>query len=107
MSSIAPHSITDWATVIGSVGTVVAGAGWIVSRAFKHWIHEQLVELRPNGGGSTYDQVRKAAKDAERAAFAAERAVDSALELHGHITEISNRVSSLEQIIVKQINKDN
>lgn len=102
---IYPHSITDWATIVGGVGTLITGAGWFIGRAIKHWLHEQLVELRPNGGGSTYDQVRKAAKDAERAAFAAERAVDSAMELHGHLTELSSRVSSLEQVIVKQVSQ--
>ena len=100
-----PHSITDWTAIIGSAGTLAAGVGWFVSRAIKHWMHEQLVELRPNGGGSTYDQVRQAATDAKRAAFAAERAVDSAMELHGHLTELSSRVSSLEQVIVKQVSQ--
>ena len=99
------HSVSDWATVIGGVGTLTAGFGWFVGRAIKHWMHEQLVELRPNGGGSTYDQVRQAATDAKRAAFAAERAVDSTIELHGHLTELSSRVSSLEQVIVKQVSQ--
>jgi len=99
------HSVSDWATVIGGVGTLTAGFSWFVGRAVKHWIHEQLVELRPNGGGSTYDQVRQAATDAKRAAFAAERAVDSAMQLHGHLTELSSRVSSLEQVIVKQVSQ--
>lgn len=93
-------NIPDWATVASGVIAVGAVCFAIIGRAVKHWMHEQLVELRPNGGGSTYDIVRKVARETERAADAAEKAADSALEVHAHLEDIANRVSSLEQVIV-------
>ena len=93
-------NIPDWAAVISTGLAVAAVIGTILTRAFKHWMHEQLVELRPNGGGSTYDIVRKVARETERAADAAEKAADTALEVHAHLEDIAKRVSSLEQVIV-------
>lgn len=93
-------TVPDWATTISGVIAIGAVVSVVVSRAFKHWMREQLIELRPNGGGSTYDIVRKVARETERAADAAEKAADSALEVHAHLEDIANRVSSLEQVIV-------
>jgi hypothetical protein len=93
-------TVPDVATTISGIVAIGAVVLVVLSRAFKHWMHEQLVELRPNGGGSTYDIVRKVARETERAADAAEKAADSALEVHAHLEDIANRVSSLEQVIV-------
>lgn len=93
-------NLPDWAAVISTGLAIAAVIGAILTRAIKHWMHEQLVELRPNGGGSTYDIVRKVARETERAADAAEKAADTALEVHAHLEDIANRVSSLEQVIV-------
>jgi hypothetical protein len=93
-------TIPDWAAVISTGLAITAVIGAILTRAIKHWMHEQLVELRPNGGGSTYDIVRKVARETERAAYAAEKAADTALEVHAHLEDIAKRVSSLEQVIV-------
>jgi hypothetical protein len=93
-------SIQDWAAVISTGIAVTAVIGAVLTRAIKHWMHEQLVELRPNGGGSTYDIVRKVARETERAADAAEKAADTATEVHAHLEDIAQRVSSLEQVIV-------
>jgi hypothetical protein len=104
-------TIADIATVISGAIAVGAVVLVVVSRAFKHWMQEQLIELRPNGGGSTYDIVRKVARETERAADAAEKAADTALEVHAHLEDIASRVSSLEQVIVawtpkkKNVNK--
>jgi hypothetical protein len=93
-------NLPDWATVASGVVAIGAVFFTIAGRAAKHWIAEQLTELKPNGGGSTYDIVRKVARETERAADAAEKAADSALEVHAHLEDIANRVSSLEQVIV-------
>lgn len=93
-------SVSDWAAVISTGLAVTAIFTAILARAVKHWMHEQLVELRPNGGGSTYDIVRKVARETERAADAAEKAADTALEVHAHLEDIGKRVSSLEQVVV-------
>lgn len=91
---------TDLATIISGAIAIVGVVGAVISRAIKHWLHESLVELRPNGGGSTYDLVRKAARDAERAAHAAERAADQALDVREQVDTMIERVSNLEQIVV-------
>lgn len=93
-------SIPDWATVISCALGVGAVLFMILGRAAKHWLHEQFTELRPNGGGSTYDIVRKVARDAERAADAAEKAADTAIEVHAHLEDVLARVSNLEQTVV-------
>ena len=93
-------NLPDWAAVISTGLGLAAVFGAILTRAIKHWMHEQLVELRPNGGGSTYDIVRKVARETERAADAAERAADTAIEVHAHLEDIAKRVSGLEQVIV-------
>lgn len=87
-------TVQDYAamtTVIMAVGGVgVAVLGW----SAKHWLKDQLKEIRPNGGESTVDKVRQAAKDAARAADAAERV---ALEMD----DLKERVSNIEQVIIK------
>ena len=93
-------NIPDWATVASGVIAIGAVCFAVIGRAIKHWMHEQLVELRPNGGGSTYDIVRQVARETERAAYAAEKAADTALEVHAHLEDIAKRVSGLEQVIV-------
>jgi len=93
-------SIPDWVSTVAS-GLAIAGVfGAIVSRLIKSWLHDAMVELRPNGGGSTYDLVRKAAKDAERAAFAAERACDQAMDVREQVDTMIERVSNLEQTVI-------
>jgi len=93
-------SIPDWVSTVAS-GLAIAGVfGAIVSRLVKSWLHDAMVELRPNGGGSTYDLVRKAAKDAERAAFAAERACDQAMNVREQVDTMIERVSNLEQTVI-------
>ena len=96
-------SIPDWATTVSGTLAVLAVVGVVVSRAFKHWLGEQfheLKELKPNGGGSTYDIVRQVAMDTSRAAVAAEQAAETAKEAHENIEQILNRVSNLEQVVV-------
>ena len=93
-------NVPDWATVISTGLAIAAVLFAIAGRIAKQWIAEQLVELRPNGGGSTYDIVRKVARETERAADAAEKAAESAIEVHAHLEDIASRVSSLEQVIV-------
>jgi len=96
-------SIPDWATTVSAVLAVCAVVGVVVSRAFKHWLGEQfheLKELKPNGGGSTYDIVRQVAMDTSRAAVAAEQAAQTAKEAHVHIETILDRVSNLEQVVI-------
>jgi len=93
-------SIPDWFSTVAS-GLAIAGvAGAIISRAIKSWLHDAMVELRPNGGGSTYDLVRKAARDAERAAHAAERAADQAMDVREQVNTMIERVSNLEQTVI-------
>ena len=93
-------SIPDWFSTVAS-GLAIAGVfGAIISRLIKSWLHDAMVELRPNGGGSTYDLVRKAAKDAERAAFAAERALDQAMDVREQVDTMIERVSNLEQTVI-------
>ena len=86
-------SLADYATIISGVVAVGASVSVVIGRALKHWIGEQLSELKPNGGGSTYDGVRRAALDAQRAANAAE-------EAHAHTEQLLERVSNLEQVVV-------
>jgi len=95
-----PSNIPDIATTISGAAVIVAGIWVIASRAIKHWLHESLSELRPNGGGSTYDVIRRAAEDASRAAHAAERAADQAMDVREQIDQVLNRVSALEQVVV-------
>ena len=93
-------SIPDWVSTVAS-GLAIAGVfGAIVSRLVKSWLHDAMVELRPNGGGSTYDLVRKAARDAERAAHAAERACDQAMDVREQVDTMIERVSNLEQTVI-------
>ena len=93
-------SIPDWVSTVAS-GLAIAGVfGAVISRLVKSWLHDAMVELRPNGGGSTYDLVRKAAKDAERAAFAAERACDQAMNVREQVDTMIERVSNLEQTVI-------
>ena len=94
------HNIPDWATTISGVVAVGGVIGALLTRAIKHWLHESLVELRPNHGSSTYDVIRKAAEDAQRAAHAAERAADQAIDVKEQINQVLNRVSALEQVVV-------
>jgi len=96
-------SIPDWATTASGIIAVGAVFAVLVSRAFKHWLGEQLhelKELKPNGGGSTYDIVRQVAMDTSRAAVAAEQAAQTAKEAHAHIETILERVSNLEQVVI-------
>ena len=95
-----PSNIPDIATTISGVAVLVAGIWVVLNRAIKHWLHESLVELRPNHGSSTYDVIRKAAQDASRAAHAAERAADQAIDVKEQIDQVLNRVSALEQVVV-------
>jgi hypothetical protein len=95
-----PSNIPDWATTISGIAVLVAGLSVILNRAIKHWLHESLAELRPNHGSSTYDVIRKAAEDASRAAHAAERAADQAMDVREQIDQVLNRVSALEQVVV-------
>lgn len=76
--------------IIGVGGVAVAVLGW----SAKHWLKDQLKEIRPNGGESTVDKVREAARDAKRAADAAERIADE-------FDEMKERVSNMEQVIIK------
>jgi len=93
-------SIPDWFSTVAS-GLAIAGVfGAIVSRLIKSWLHDAMAELRPNGGGSTYDLVRKAARDAERAAHAAERAADQAMNVREQVDTMIERVSNLEQTVI-------
>jgi len=94
------HNIPDWMTTASGIIAVGGVIGAIFSRAIKHWLHESLVELRPNHGSSTYDVIRKAAEDAQRAAHAAERAADQAIDVKEQIDQVLNRVSALEQVVV-------
>lgn len=94
------YSAADLIAIISGALAIAGVLGAIVSRAIKHWLHEAMVELRPNGGGSTYDMVRKAARDAERAAHAAERAADQAMDVREQVDTMIERVSNLEQIVV-------
>lgn len=96
-------TIPDYATTVSAILAVFGIAGVVISRAFKHWLGEQLSELKelkPNGGGSTYDIVRQVAMDTSRAAVAAEQAALTAKEAHAHIETILERVSNLEQVVV-------
>lgn len=86
-------TISDYATIISAVLGIGAAVSVVAGRAAKHWLGEQLSELKPNGGGSTYDIIRRAALDAQRAANAAE-------EAHAHIEQVLERVSNLEQVVV-------
>lgn len=86
-------SLADYATIISAIIAVGAVVSVVAGRAAKHWLGEQLSELKPNGGGSTYDIVRRAALDAQRAANAAE-------EAHAHTEQLLERVSNLEQVVV-------
>ena len=94
------YTTADVATIVSTVLAVLGIVGAVISRAIKHWLHEAMSELRPNGGGSTYDLVRKAARDAERAAHAAERAADQAMDVREQVDTMIERVSNLEQIVV-------
>jgi len=94
------YSAADIATISSAVLAFVGIAGAVISRAIKQWLHEAMVELRPNGGGSTYDLVRKAARDAERAAHAAERAADQAMDVREQVDTMIERVSNLEQTVI-------
>jgi len=94
------YSAADIATILSTVLACLGIAGAIISRAIKHWLHEAMVELRPNGGGSTYDLVRKAASDAARAAHAAERAADQAMDVREQLDTMIERVSNLEQTVI-------
>lgn len=93
-------TIPDWATTVSGIIAVGGVASMIISRAIKHWLHESLSELRPNGGGSTYDVIRRAAADAERAAHNAQMAADQALDVREQIDQVLHRVSNLEQVVV-------
>ena len=95
-----PNNIPDWATTVSGIIAVGAVVSMVLARAFKHWLHESLSELRPNGGGSTYDVIRRAASDAERAAHAAERAADQAMDVREQMEQVLSRVSNLEQVVV-------
>ena len=95
-----PNNLPDIATVISGVIAVAGVMGAVLSRAIKSWLHDSLVELRPNHGSSTYDVIRKAAEDASRAAHAAERAADQAMDVREQIDQVLNRVSALEQVVV-------
>lgn len=94
------YTPADIATIGSGVIAVVGVVGTVVGRAIKHWLHEAMVELRPNGGGSTYDLVRQAARDAERAAHAAERAADQAMDVREQVDTMIERVSNLEQVVI-------
>jgi len=94
------YSAADFATIASGVLAVAGVVGTVISRAIKHWLHEAMIELRPNGGGSTYDMVRKAARDAERAAHAAERAADQAMDVREQVDTMIERVSNLEQTVI-------
>ena len=87
-------SVQDYAAmttvIIGVGGVAVAVLGW----SAKHWLKDQLKEIRPNGGESTVDKVREAARDAKRAAEAAERVAQD-------FDDLKDRVSNIEQVIVK------
>lgn len=79
-------TISELATTVS--GTIAAGGIFtaVISRAFKHWLGEQLKELRPNGGGSTYDIIRRTAQNVD--------------DLHAKNEELLERVSKLEQVVV-------
>ena len=76
--------------ILGVGGVAVAILGW----SAKHWLVDQLKEIRPNGGESTVDKVRQAAIDAKRAADAAER-------IAYEFDDMKERVSNIEQVIIK------
>lgn len=87
-------TVQDYAAIttviIGVGGVAVAILGW----SAKHWLVDQLKEIRPNGGTSTVDKVRDAARDAARAADAAER-------IAADFDDLKERVSNIEQVIIK------
>jgi len=72
-------STVDAVAILSGILVSISIVGAFVSRALRRWIKEQLIELRPNGGGSTYDLVRTIARDLE---------------------VLGKRVSSIEQFIV-------
>jgi HAMP domain-containing protein len=83
------NALQSVAAIVAILAACIAAITWVI----KHWIHDQLSELRPNGGGSTYDVIRKVARDVERAAEASE-------ENRAHIEQVLERVSNLEQVVV-------
>jgi hypothetical protein len=93
-------NLTDWSTIVSAIVAVATVFTSVLAFVVRHWIKDQLKELRPNGGGSTYDIIRKAAFDAQRAANAAEQAAVYSVEASEQIGEIIGRVSALEQAVI-------
>ena len=93
------HNSANDIVLIGAAAAVVLGAIRASFKAMRFFQRLDVTmafverELKPNGGGSTYDIVRRAALDAQRAANAAE-------EAHAHTEQLLERVSNLEQVVV-------